>query len=237
MDEVIDQVYTLSSLRSPQQKKKRKVSHLSPIVFARLRTKLGYDPKPVSIRVLLDSGASASLINEKWVKRLRVRDKSTTKWRTAAGPIETTSKCRIQFSLPELSPTRLVTWPVHVDINDRIPYDMIIGRDLRSELGIMLDFSHHTIHWDDAEIPMHHIDDTHEDAYHLAQIDSPAVNDATDRIKRLLDAKYKPADLQEIVNECQHLNTEEKLKLYELLNKYKDLFDGTLGHWKILATM
>ena len=55
----------------------------------------------------------------------------------------------------------------------------------------------------------------------------------TQRIVRILDAKYEKANLPDIVeNECSHLNPPEKLQLLELLTEFEDLFDGTLGDWK-----
>jgi len=50
---------------------------------------------------------------------------------------------------------------------------------------------------------------------------------------KILDANYKKADLDEIVQGANQLNQAEKQQLYELLNKYEDLFDGTLGCWEI----
>ena len=55
---------------------------------------------------------------------------------------------------------------------------------------------------------------------------------AVERIKNILDAKYEAADLDQIVAESVHLNSYEQQKLLQLLNKYKSLFDGTLGLWK-----
>jgi len=52
---------------------------------------------------------------------------------------------------------------------------------------------------------------------------------ATKRVVKILDASYKKADLEEIVQGANQLNQIEKKQLYELLPKYEDLFDGTLG--------
>ena len=61
-------------------------------------------------------------------------------------------------------------------------YDMIIGRDILSELGINLNFKDMTVQWDTAVIPMKEMDSTIEISY--AVEDSEAVHDATERIKR-----------------------------------------------------
>ena len=51
-------------------------------------------------------------------------------------------------------------------------------------------------------------------------------------MKHILDAKYEPENLLEVVEACTNLNSKEKLAVHSLLNKYNNLFDGKIGHWK-----
>ena len=51
------------------------------------------------------------------------------------------------------------------------------------------------------------------------------MEEAIERIKNILDAKYEEADLDQIVAESVHLNNFEQKKLLQLLEKYKPLFD------------
>ena len=48
----------------------------------------------------------------------------------------------------------------------------------------------------------------------------------------IFENKYCPADLNKIVAECTHLNSNEQGQLLQLLQRYEDLFDGTLGTWQ-----
>ncbi len=205
------------------------MEHNKAIVFARLRTSLG-KPQPKTIKVLLDSGASETIIKQELVSKLCHRKlNQSIKWTTAAGPIATNATCKIQFTLPELHEQRLIEWNTHVS-NMQGRYDMIIGDDLLSELGIDLLYSRQVIQWDIAEIPMKHLEAIEQESFH---IDDPApVQDASMRIKSILDAKYEKADLALITKSCTHLKEEEQKKLHQFLSKYEDLFDGTLGHWK-----
>ena len=53
---------------------------------------------------------------------------------------------------------------------------------------------------------------------------------ATRRMRNILDAKYKKEDLNRVmIEQCQHLNTGKRKRLLNLLRKFEDLFDGTLG--------
>ena len=50
----------------------------------------------------------------------------------------------------------------------------------------------------------------------------------------ILDAKYKKTDLHKVmVTQCQHLTKTQRNDLLKLLQNFKELFDGTLGTWKI----
>jgi hypothetical protein len=139
-------------------------------------------------------------------------------------------QCVVYFSLPEFSPTRTIAWNMHVSTLDNVQYDMIIGNNLLERLKIDIKYSTSTVDWDGLEIPMRSRDATPEESYIIN--DTPCVKDASKRIKEILDAKYEPANLEEITQNCTNLNDEQREDLHTLLKKYQSLFDGTLGHWK-----
>ena len=106
---------------------------------------------------------------------------------------------------------------------------MIIGRDVLTDLGIDIKFSTNSIEWEDSEIPMKDAGAPLTESYYIG--DGDIADEALERIKGILDAKYEHADLEEVAGQAEHLTPEERRKLLELLTKYEDLFDGTLGHW------
>jgi hypothetical protein len=65
----------------------------------------------------------------------------------------------------------------------------------------------------------------------LSYAHDPNTTDA-ERIQSIIESKYCPADLNKIVEECTHLDKTEQRHLLKLLQKFEDLFDGTLGTWK-----
>lgn len=223
-------MYALQSqiLRGRKPKKIQKTDHLVPMAFGRIRTRHG-KPAPKTIRVLFDSGGSGTVVSHEFTKNLRTNSEFPTVWRTAAGNFETKKKTKIQFTLPELHENKLIEWTAHVTERP-MGYDLIIGRDLLSSLGIKIDFSKLLIEWDGNELPMKPIDGTIENSYHIQE--ATAAEESFERIKRILDAKYEPANLEKIAAESSHLNKEEQAKLLKLLQEYDTLFDGTLGHWQ-----
>ena len=227
---VVEESYSIRSTLAgqPPLKKRLKREHNVPIVFARLRTSLG-KPKPVWIRILLDSGASGCIINKKLVKKLRQNTTKKSSWNTAAGVFQTEGTAKISFILPEFHESRLIQWKVHTTKQD-FGYDMIMGRDLLQDLGMEMDFKDVAMKWDEVSVPMKPYGaDVKTD---LFVTDSKAVDESYDRIKNILDAKYTKADLDEIVAEATELSKEDQDALLALLKKYESLFDGTLGRWK-----
>jgi hypothetical protein len=59
----------------------------------------------------------------------------------------------------------------------------------------------------------------------------PTTTDAK-RIQNVIESKYTPADLNKIVEECTHLEKDKQKQLLILLQKFEELFDGSLGTWK-----
>ena len=54
--------------------------------------------------------------------------------------------------------------------------------------------------------------------------------EATQRVVKILDAKYEKADINAVVTDnCKHLSVPDQEKLLKLLTEFEDLFDGTLG--------
>jgi hypothetical protein len=95
------------------------------------------------LRVLLDSGCGATLINQSLVGNLKTKKDKTTKWITKAGNFSTSHKCKVAFTLPAFHQHREISWNCYVDDSDpeTCRYDMIIGRDLMHEIGMDILFS------------------------------------------------------------------------------------------------
>ena len=141
----------------------------------------------------------------------------------------TDERTHLHLLLPEFYSNRLLTHEVHVLQSNSTNYDMIMGRNLMEKIGLELSFKNYNVTWDDVSIPMKPVDCTPENDLHIH--DPPAVAEATGRVNRILDANYSAADLDKVAREAEHLEEDEREQLRQLLKKYEDLFDGTLGEW------
>ena len=102
---------------------------------------LDRDGNLVPIRALLDTGTSSSILLRDYVRKGRASSYKgkPIKWQTMGGNFVTKRRCLVDFKFPELSTQKKVTWIMHV--NEKTDsthslYDMIIGMDLMTELGI-----------------------------------------------------------------------------------------------------
>ena len=180
-----------------------------------------------TVKILLDSGASASIIHSSYVGKNDFSNKNKkTTWKTLAGDFTTTRMANINLKLPELNPTAEINVNCHVTKNES-NYDLILGREVISELGLTLNFSRKTIIWEHVEISMKPIDCTANEHFQIK--DSKSVHDASKRIKKILDAKYTKVNLEELIPTLKHLNKEKQNKLYLFLKRFENMFDGTLG--------
>jgi RNase H-like domain found in reverse transcriptase/Reverse transcriptase (RNA-dependent DNA polymerase)/Integrase zinc binding domain/Retroviral aspartyl protease len=228
IDECIN--LSLCSIRSMLQghpRKKAKVEHMIPVVTGVIDTNKNGSSN-TKVLVLLDSGASQSIVKYELIKQLNLIHSTPTTWNTVAGKFLTKHMVNIKFKLPTLHESRIIETKVHVT-KSLNKYDMIIGRDLLQDLGIILNFQDNIIQWDHAITAMTSIDS--EPIINTIEESKPII-EATNRIKSILEAKYEPANLDDVVNDCKNLSVSEKSQLKQLLNRYYDLFDGTLGHWK-----
>ena len=191
----------------------------------------------VPIRCLVDTGTSDSLVLRDFVKRGRAKGfkGKPTKWNTMGGHFLTKQRVLIDFKLPELDPGKTVTWICHVDAKHKPAnalYDLIIGMDLMTELGLYVNTETKELVWDGHTVPLkEHGEmrdmDTVKSIYHATV--NPTVVEAEERQARILDADYSKKDIDQFVTELKHLDTDEQSMLSRLLHQYPVLFGGGLG--------
>ena len=184
-------------------------------------------------------GTSSSILLRDFVRKGRASSYKgkPVKWQTMGGNFVTKRRCLVDFKFPELSTQKKVTWIMHVDKKTEASkslYDMIIGMDLMTELGIYIDTESKVIRWDGNETPLANRgaltnSDTLNHIYNLST-EEPVLQEAEERQRRIMDADYSAVDIEEYVNSMEALTKEQKELLISVLTKYKDtLFSGGLG--------
>src|SRR5687768_14388887 len=148
----------VSMVQILRPRKKDKKQDLSTITLGYLHSKhnsfkLKHQKR---VKILFDTGCGATLIHHSLVKRLKQKDNKLSNWSTKAGNFKTTKTCNINLTLPAFHEKRNISWTAFVDNMDKltIRYDMIIGQDFISELGMTFNFGEHQMEWDYATTSM-----------------------------------------------------------------------------------
>jgi hypothetical protein len=117
-------------------------------------------------------------------------------------------------------------------------YNLIIGKQTLHDIGAVPDFKERTITIDGILLPMRNINNLQlkSSISRALKLNSSYAQEPerTKRMVEILDANHDKADLPSIVKyNCTHLSMPHCSLLLTLLLKYKELFDGTLGDWKL----
>ena len=160
---------------------------------------------------------SGSIILEKFIHKLRMQKDTTTNWIMKGGNFQTSKKCKTTFILKAFYENKSIEWNLHVDSTPSPHhYDLIIGCDVMSKLGITVNFKDQTMTWDDLAINMKDpesfpqlLDPVNDFFWNSNQYKTEGLQEASAHLQKILDAKYSPADLDNIIQTCGHL-TEDK---------------------------
>ena len=107
----------------------------------------------------------------------------------------------------EFNPTEEITQTVHVT-KTLGNYNLIIGRDLLHTIGVNISFSSKTMTWKNVIIDMKPPTCTRKKSFHVEE--ELFVSDKTDCIAKILDSKYKPANLKELMENLSQQNNNQK---------------------------
>ena len=186
------------------------------------------------LRVLFDSGASHTLIHRSALPpACQPHQMNSVQTKTAAGNFAIDQSVVLKnLYLPEFSKTKKMNSVKAFVFQAPCSYDIILGRDFLSDMGLLIDFVTHTVKWFDKAIPMKPISSL---LNRRLMMENSFLNvDQFDPIEEhfeanILDAKYEQATPKEIAEKQQHLKIEERQKLEKILARYSVLFDGGLG--------
>ena len=110
---------------------------------------------------------------------------------------------------------------------------MILGMDLIIELGLMIDGDNKCTHYKHLTVPFKKVGEEKNINFLKPGVKEPkAAEEAVERVKQILEAKYAPIEPRAIIDKCSHLTEEQKKSLLPILEKHRTLFDGSLGKWK-----
>jgi hypothetical protein len=158
------------------------------------------DGTVVPITALLDTGTTSTIILREFVGKVRAHNntKKRPNWKTLGGTFTTIYESLLDFKFPEISTSKVMTWQAHVDdktSSKEAAYDMIMGMDLMTSIGITVDCEQRCKRWGGKEIPLKTRTTLNDNEilhmlYHAAN-KPDILQEAGKRQNRILDADYR----------------------------------------------
>ena len=195
------------------------------------------------LKVLLDSGSTTTLINKKCLPRkcLPCKTSQSRMVNTLAGNYQSSAMVIMRnLRLPELDKNRNIEQhKALIFESENCKYDVILGADFLTKTGIDVKYSTNTIEWFENELPLrdpHLLKD--KDFASMATIIEIQQEveffgmdwyDPNCYAIEILDAKYESVQIDDVVNQLEHLNIQQKADVKQVLTEFTKLFDGTLG--------
>ena len=187
------------------------------------------DGEAIVLRALLDSGASSTIVAKNLLLGFKLDHAPQSQvWATPAGDMTTNQMLKTTFTFDELQPNKTVGWNFHVATLKG--YDMIIGRDMMSALGIDVLFSQERITWEGFDLPFkeYRIENLEENFF----IPDPEAVASLENRMGIQTPTYAATQLEDYVLELKYLSPKEQAMLLRLLKHHAEMFDGKLGTWK-----
>jgi hypothetical protein len=242
----IDDVYAMSehdgSEAAVDKPLKTVSNNLTPVTIMVVDT-ISSVKSRIFLKVLLDSGSTATMINRKCLPRncKPCEITSSRQINTLAGTYTSTEVVIMRnLRIPEFDKNRNVDQQkALVFQSETCKYDVILGADFLTKTGIDVKYSTGTMEWFDSELPM-------RNPHLLQPKDFEAMAcivevqqeeelfgmdwyDPTCYAIEILDAKYEKVEVDEVTNQLTHFNLQQKEDLKQVLKEHTKLFDGTLG--------
>jgi transposase InsO family protein len=194
------------------------------------------------MKVLFDNGSDYTMCNRRAIPTEAVPTEVQPRCVTGLGTQQFTQEIHLtNLTLPEFSPTKKVPGPIKAYILDNpdTKYDIILGMDTLTDLGIDIHCSTRLISWGEDTIyfkPLNHFDSFHAIMADVVNgYDDPAwekeAQAAGYKSRHILQAKYEKANIQQVVDQQHHLTQIQKDELRTLLNDFEKLFSGKLGRY------
>ena len=182
------------------------------------------------LRVLFDSGGSATMIHDRCLPKGCVPTvlTNTVTSNTIAGNF-TSNTCVYmrEIILPEFDRNKKIDGQGAFVFQEDCRYDVIFGRDFLSKTGLDIRFANNTMQWMNVTVEMKDIP-----PMRLGRINQNQNDDNDDEKEMfatmILDAKYDGASPEKVAALQTHLTQTQRNDIKNLVAKYPTLFSNTL---------
>jgi hypothetical protein len=176
------EIYPLETLQKGQ--KCERITRQRAVLMAEIQP-LDDCMEAKQAKTLLDTGSTASVISGKIVPRRYWRRCKNTKFETKTGTFQCHFIVELEVVLPEISTMKSFTWNFFVDdTNQDDNYDLIVGGDCMTAIGLDIIYSRGLIEWDDSAAPMHYEGEDLPDVQEIRSMQSDDEPHTSEAIKQ-----------------------------------------------------
>ena len=193
------------------------------------------------LKVLFDSGGSKSTVHRRVLPQgARIDpDRSGTMLNTLAGVYAPLGRVTMKnMRLPAFDKNRIISEHEFHVFDANCQYDVILGGDFLSKVGMNLKYDTLEVEWFGNTIPMVSLQKPNQVASYVEsylsqmEVEELGVDLDSYLADPILDAKYEKVDINAVIDDhCSHLDPDKQEDLRKLLLKHEKLFDGTLGEY------
>ena len=119
----------LHDIANHPKRAKNANSHYYPIIHGCMNNRKG-KAKFKNFHILLENVFSSTIVMGRLFEKIFPEKDTPMQWHTQARHITSNIKVKVDFTLPALRATNVVTWKCHGDKLAKVIYNMILGRYL-----------------------------------------------------------------------------------------------------------
>jgi ribosomal protein L11 len=184
---------------------------------------------------LLDTGATSIFIKKHALKDVtHTIQKIDLKVKGQCSQSSLKEIATFEIKLPDFCTSRSVTIQAYVEDASIGRHDIVLGLCFVKDLGLIFDFKHYIVSWDDISAPMKKLGEIlPEELSFIDPQDAQApeiIQSATKRMEKAFTSNnYESYSYKSMILKCEHLTKSQQLSLMKLFEECSSLFDGTLG--------
>ena len=182
------------------------------------------------LRVLFDSGGTNTIIHQRALPQgvTPALDERPLRTVTAAGELQLNRYVHLQgIQLPEFTRSRMIDDHKAMVFSSPSQYDVILGSDFLTKVGIDTLFSQGATKWLDQTIPMRSPGYWQDPANRYLELYLADI-EAEQHSVEIKEAKYEAVTPQEVVAQQHHLTASQRRDLQRTLETRTQLFDAVL---------
>jgi hypothetical protein len=214
----IEEVYAITN---------KPVVESEPITSTELKIKGSNNDQTSSLLLgLLDTGATGTYVAASALQKINhTIEPINVQVCGCYSSVTATKMATLKVQLPDFCNSKTITLHAYVDDAPVGVHDIILGTHVCQQLGLIFDFKHRLVHWDELSMVMKEHGTINKAMLNAVDNDDSLLlflQQATLRLtKGISENTYNKHDYHEMIQRCTHLSSEQRNTSYDFLQTTK----------------